>query len=582
MKYKKSILTTSIFAILFGTTQANDYLSIISQEKNIYDIIENSIPVSTEWVDKGVEFNCVKEFSAYDYPLGQTFTQNENCLQKQERTVTTTQIFNGTPRTTVKVENQNIPAVISYIETGQENYNTGSQRTQYSVWIDDGIHYDCGDFSPLVSTVNLGESFNQNRSCSQDQTRTETIYDIWADGSETLDSTNPESRTLTELEYNPEIGTKNFTTGAQRTEYTNWINTGLHYACNTFSPLVSTVNLGESFTQNRDCSQDQNRTETVYDIWADTSDTVSSTNVEVQTLIENESQSATGTKNFDTGTNETSYSTWVDNGIHYGCDTFTPATNTIYSNRIFTQTRDCSQNQNRNETIENIWADGTKTIESTTVENRILTEIESQSNTGTLIYSSCKEILDNNKSIGNGTYNINHNSNTISVYCDMERDGGGWTLVRRISDNWYGFSDSLVGTEQLGTYYPDPLHASTFGIVFNNFSYNNLLLTTGDKQKWLITDQDSIENNWDEGTGVCPSQSTVYKSSTNPDGPLQIVGWCKRSSNHEDPWISIESHGSFGRGGRSDDIEHSMLYGENHDSWDYYVSSLNGISIFIR
>jgi len=383
MKYKKTLLTTSIIAILFGSTQANDYISIITQEKHVYDVIENSFPVATEWVDKGAEFNCVKEFSAYDYPLGQTFTQNENCLQKQERTVTTTQIFNGSPRTTVKVENQNIPVVISYLETGQENYNTGTKRTEYSTWLDDGSHYSCGDFSPLVSTINLGENFNQNRSCSQDQNRTETIYDIWADGSEILNSTNAEIRTLTELEYQSAIGTKNFTTGSQRTEYTNWLDDGTHYACDTFIPFVSTVNLDESFTQNRDCSQDQNRTKTTYDIWADASETLNITTVETQTLTETETQSAIGTKNFNTGTQRTEYTNWVDNGSHYNCNTFTPLVSTVNLGESFTQDRDCLQDQDRTKTIYDIWADSSETTFSTNVETQTLTESESQSGIGT-------------------------------------------------------------------------------------------------------------------------------------------------------------------------------------------------------
>jgi len=345
MNYKKTLLTSSIIAILFGTTQANDYRIIVSQEKNTYDIIENSFPVATEWIDKGAEFNCVKESSAYDYPLGQSFTQNENCLQKQERTVTTTQIFNGSPRTTVKVENQNIPVVISYLETGLENYNTGTQRNQYSTWLDDGSHYACSNFSPLVSTINLGESFNQNRSCSQDQERTKTVYDIWADGSEILNITNTETRTLTEMEYDSAIGTKNFVTSSQRIEYTNWVDNGTHYACDVFMPLISTVNLGESFSQNRNCSQDQNRTKTIYNIWADTTETIDSTNQEAQTLTENEIQNAIGTKNFDTGSQRIEYTSWLDDGSYYACDTFLPLISSVGYNESFIQSRNCSLDQ---------------------------------------------------------------------------------------------------------------------------------------------------------------------------------------------------------------------------------------------
>lgn len=273
------------------------------------------------------------------------------------------------------------------------------------------------------------------------------------------------------------------------------------------------------------------------------------------------------------------YTEWTNVGAERNC-IFDKEESDLYYGKTYNQTKECDQDQTRTKTVTKTYRDGTVEsedfIENQTVNIETKTDI-----VGTHLELSCKDILNNDYSEGSGAYHINYNSNPLPVYCDMEHDGGGWTLVRRIHGNWGGFNDSLFGTQSYGTYQTDPVHSSTFGIVFNNISYNDMYLTTGDKQKWLITDKASVQNDW-VSTTACGSPGIVYKSSTNPNGPAQTVGWCKRTVQPEDPWISIETHGYGGRNSVSDDMTHSMLYGEYYSGWDYYVSNLNGVSIYIR
>ena len=69
---------------------------------------------------------------------------------------------------------------------------------------------------------------------------------------------------------------------------------------------------------------------------------------------------------------------------------------------------------------------------------------------------SCKEILDNGQSIGNGYYyidpdGINFGNSEFEVYCDMTTDGGGWTQIAKFSSGSYGVITSSTYTSGVGT-----------------------------------------------------------------------------------------------------------------------------------
>ncbi|NOH29658.1 RCC1 domain-containing protein [Vibrio mediterranei] len=265
---------------------------------------------------------------------------------------------------------------------GEPTKNT-ERADPWSSWVDDGGHYGCGAWNPDESTIDWGTLFNQARDCNQDKERERDVYDVWSDGTETYNRTEYEFQTITEQESQQATGTKNYVDSQRADPWSSWDNQGASYDCSTWNPDESTIDYGTSFTQSRDCSQDQIRDRDIYDVWADGSETYSHTEFQNQTITEQESQQSTGTKNYITGTENGTWSNWTNTGITYNCSVWTPDPSTVDDGVSFTQNRDCSQDQTRTRTIYNVWADGSKTVKTTETDNQTINVTENQQAVGT-------------------------------------------------------------------------------------------------------------------------------------------------------------------------------------------------------
>ena len=113
------------------------------------------------------------------------------------------------------------------------------------------------------------------------------------------------------------------------------------------------------------------------------------------------------------------------------------------------------------------------------------------------------------------------------------------------------------------------MEENNWSIKFSHMIFNQFMFTSGDKTKWLIANKDQVYG-WYTNEARQVIKSSKYVSGNTPK-------WYRRTTNLEDPWISIDDHIS----GSSDP---TYLYGADSRSGLSFDSVKNngGAKVFIR
>jgi hypothetical protein len=163
----------------------------------------------SSWETSSDMFDCTEWTPSPDtVKLGVKFEQYRNCQGEETRTRTVTYRYsNGTVVNEVETETE-----LSIIDDGQYAIGTMnyivSQEVKYTNWDESGDPHSCTSWSPSPSTIDKGVGFTQKRTCTQDMERIKSTFDVWADGSKTLNNEKTESQTTKTYENRHSVGTK--------------------------------------------------------------------------------------------------------------------------------------------------------------------------------------------------------------------------------------------------------------------------------------------------------------------------------------------------------------------------------------
>lgn len=136
----------------------------------------------------------------------------------------------------------------------------------WSSWETSSHMTNCTTWTPHPSTIKWGEEFAQSNLCDAEETRERTVIYTYSNGS-TREEIEYETSITQVDDEQYSVGTKDYIKG-DKLVYGGVLTDHVKRNCSSWTPDASTVFIGETFTQSRNCSVNYWQEMTTYNVWA--------------------------------------------------------------------------------------------------------------------------------------------------------------------------------------------------------------------------------------------------------------------------------------------------------------------------
>lgn len=196
----------------------------------------------------------------------------------------------------------NLPLGIQHKVAGKMIGGNPLRSTIYGSWSswETSSHMtNCTTWTPHPSTIKWGEEFAQSNLCDAEETRERTVIYTYSNGS-TREEIEYETSITQVDDEQYSVGTKDYIKG-DKLVYGGVLTDHVKRNCSSWTPDASTVFIGETFTQSRNCSVNYWQEMTTYNVWASGKETKKSSNVKRWTKSIADNRTASGTRQPDPG-----------------------------------------------------------------------------------------------------------------------------------------------------------------------------------------------------------------------------------------------------------------------------------------